>query len=88
MCFNAKEQTSAKYVVWALVSHRYILTPPCLWGADPALEPMPLASSIPFMVRAIANSNANSTDGQHGEMAFPEATLVSWKNTSAFAKHP
>jgi len=58
----------------------YILTPPCLWGADPALEPMPLASGVTFMVKAITNS----TYRHHGEMAFPEVTLVQW---SASAPH-
>ena len=58
----------------------YILTPPCLWGADPALEPMPLASGVKFMVKAITNS----TYRHHGEMAFPEVTLVPW---SASAPH-
>ena len=50
----------------------YILTPPCLWGEDPALEPMPLASGVRFMIKAITNS----TYTHHGEMAFPEVTLV------------
>ena len=59
----------------------YILQPPCLWGEDPALEPMPLASGVPFMIKAITNSTYN----HHGEMAFPEVTLAPWKNTSAFA---
>jgi len=59
----------------------YILTPPCLWGADPALEPMPLASGVTFMIKAITNT----TYRHHGEMAFPEVTLVPWNNTSAFA---
>lgn len=60
----------------------YILQPPCLWGDAPGLEPMPLASGVKFMVKAITNS----TYGHHGEMALPEVTLVPWKNTSAFAK--
>ena len=50
-------------------------------GEDPALEPMPLASGVPFMIKAITNSTYN----HHGEMAFPEVTLAPWKNTSAFA---
>ena len=29
----------------------------------------------------------NSTYGHHGEMAFPEVTLVPWKDTPAFSKH-
>mmetsp|Transcript_8837 Transcript_8837/g.14802 ORF Transcript_8837/g.14802 Transcript_8837/m.14802 type:complete len:558 (+) Transcript_8837:215-1888(+) len=58
----------------------YILTPPCLWGAERALEPMPLASGVKFMVKAITNS----TYLHHGEMAFPEVTLVPW---SASAPH-
>lgn len=52
----------------------YILQPPCLWGDGPGLEPMHLASGVPFMIRAITNS----TYGHHGEMAFPEVTLVPW----------
>eukprot|EP00908_Phaeocystis_cordata_P010999 Transcript_21841.p1 GENE.Transcript_21841~~Transcript_21841.p1 ORF type:complete len:550 (+),score=198.38 Transcript_21841:123-1772(+) len=58
----------------------YILTPPCLWGAEPALEPMPLVSGVKLMVKAITNS----TYRHHGEMAFPEVTLVPW---SASAPH-
>ena len=50
----------------------YILQPPCLWGDAPGLEPMPLASGESFMIVAITNS----TFGHHGEMAFPEVTLV------------
>ena len=59
----------------------YIFTPPCLCGAEPSLEPMPLASGVTFMLKAITNS----TYRHHGEMAFPEVTLVPWKNTPAFA---
>ena len=59
----------------------YILQPPCLWGDQPGLEPMPKASGVKFLIKAITNS----TYGHHGEMAFPEVTLVPWKNTSAFA---
>jgi hypothetical protein len=44
---------------------------------------MPLASGVKFTVKAITNS----TYTHHGEMAFPEVTLVPWKNTSAFAPH-
>eukprot|EP01052_Picozoa_sp_SAG31_P022019 SAG31_NODE_1732_length_7421_cov_10.241191_6_plen_166_part_00 len=50
----------------------YILQPPCLWGEDPALEPMPLASGVPFMIKAITNSTYN----HHGEMAFPEVRVT------------
>jgi hypothetical protein len=60
----------------------YILQPPCLWGDQPGLEPMPRASGVKFLVKAITNS----TYGHHGEMALPEVTLVPWSNTSAFAK--
>lgn len=49
----------------------YILQPPCLWGNQTGLEPMPLASGVPFLIKAITNS----TYGHHGEMAFPEVTL-------------
>lgn len=55
----------------------YILTPPCLWGDEP-LEPMPLASGVTFMIKAITNA----TYGHHGEMAFPEVTLVPWNTTT------
>ena len=61
----------------------YILQPPCLWGDQPGLEPMPKASGVKFLIKAITHS----TYGHHGEMAFPEVTLVPWKNTSAFAPH-
>jgi hypothetical protein len=60
----------------------YILQPPCLWGDQPGLEPMPKASGVKFLIKAITNS----TYGHHGEMAFPEVTLVPWKNTSAFVQ--
>jgi len=50
----------------------YILQPPCLWGSQPGLAPMPKASGIKFLVKAITNS----TYGHHGEMALPEVTLV------------
>ena len=62
----------------------YILQPPCLWGDAPGLEPMPLASGVKFLVKAITNS----TYGHHGEMALPEVTLVPWTNSSSssFAK--
>ena len=56
----------------------YILQPPCLWGYSPGLEPMPLASGVPFTVRATTNSSV----GHHGEMAFPEVTLVPWNATT------
>jgi len=56
----------------------YIFTPPCLWGAEPALEPMPLASGVKFMIKA----TTNSTYRHHGEMAFPEVTLVPWSASS------
>ena len=49
----------------------------------PGLEPMPKASGVKFIIKAITNS----TYGHHGEMAFPEVTVVPWKaNSSAFAK--
>ena len=57
-----------------LLQPGYILQPPCLWGDGPGLEPMHLASGVPFMIKAITNS----TYGHHGEMAFPEVTLVPW----------
>ena len=60
----------------------YILTPPCIWGDQPGLTPMPKASGVKFLIKAITNS----TFGHHGEMAFPEVTLVPWKNTSAFVQ--
>jgi hypothetical protein len=61
----------------------YILQPPCLWGDAPGLEPMPKASGVPFLIVAITNS----TYGHHGEMAFPEVTLVPLvKNSSAYAR--
>jgi hypothetical protein len=60
----------------------YILQPPCLWGDQPGLEPMPVASGVKFLVKAITNS----TYGHHGEMALPEVTLVPWKNTPAFVQ--
>ena len=59
----------------------YIFTPPCLWGAEAGLEPMPLASGVDFTVKAITNA----TYTHHGEMAFPEVTLVPWQATPAFA---
>lgn len=34
----------------------YILVPPCLWGDDPALEPMPLVSGVELTIKAITNS--------------------------------
>merc|ERR1711988_1150308 len=60
----------------------YILQPPCLWGDQPGLEPMPLASGLAFTVRAITNS----TYGHHGEMAFPEIALVPWNTTTKKAQ--
>jgi hypothetical protein len=39
---------------------------------------MPLASGVPFMIKAITNS----TYGHHGEMAFPEVTLAPWNTTT------
>jgi hypothetical protein len=56
----------------------YILQPPCLWGYQEGLEPMPLASGVPLMIKAITNA----TYGHHGEMAFPEVTLVPWNKTN------
>ena len=56
----------------------YILQPPCLWGDEPGLEPMPLVSGVPFTIKAITNS----TYGHHGEMAFPEIALVPWNATT------
>jgi len=56
----------------------YILQPPCLWGEGPGLEPMPLMSGIPMLIKAITNA----TFGHHGEMAFPEVTLVPWNSTT------
>jgi|EP01047_Picozoa_sp_COSAG01_P042085 hypothetical protein len=44
---------------------------------------MPLVSGVKLMIVAITNA----TYRHHGEMAFPEVTLVPWKNTSAFAAH-
>ena len=44
---------------------------------------MPKASGVTFIIKAITNS----TYGHHGEMAFPEVTVVPWKaNSSMFAK--
>ena len=40
---------------------------------------MPAVSGVTLMLKAITNS----TYGHHGEMAFPEVTLVPWKNGSA-----
>ena len=40
----------------------YILQPPCLWGDQPGLEPMPKASGVKFLIKAITNS----TYGHHG----------------------
>ena len=54
----------------------YILQPPCLWGDQPGLAPMPKVSGVTFTIRAITNS----TYGHHGEMAFPEIALVPWNN--------
>jgi hypothetical protein len=56
----------------------YILQPPCIWGDGPGLAPMPLASGVSFTVRAVTNS----TYGHHGEMAFPEISLVPWNTTT------
>jgi hypothetical protein len=39
---------------------------------------MPLASGVAFMIKAITNN----TYGHHGEMAFPEITLVPWNTTT------
>jgi hypothetical protein len=63
----------------------YILQPPCLWGDAPGLEPMPLASGVRFLVKAITNA----TYGHHGEMALPEVTLVPLdkNHLSAYANH-
>jgi len=46
---------------------------------------MPLASGVKFMIKAITNS----TYGHHGEMAFPEVTLVPYKKDApeAFEQH-
>ena len=33
----------------------YILQPPCLWGYEPGLAPMPLASGVPFLIKAITS---------------------------------
>ena len=52
----------------------YILQPPCLWGNQTGLEPMPQVSGVRLLIKAITNS----TNGHHGEMAFPEVTLVPW----------
>jgi len=57
----------------------YILTPPCLWGNASGLEPMPKVSGVPLLIRAITNSSY----GHHGEMAFPEVTLVPWDGPGA-----
>lgn len=56
----------------------YILQPPCLWGDGPGLGPMPLASGVTFTIKA----TTNSTYGHHGEMAFPEITLVPWNTAT------
>ena len=56
----------------------YILQPPCLWGDQPGLTPMPKASGVAFTIRAITNS----TYGHHGEMAFPEIALVPWDDST------
>ena len=62
----------------------YLALPPCLWGDDPALEPMPLVSGETFMIKAITNASYT----HHGEMAFPEVTLVPWKaGAKGFAPH-
>lgn len=34
----------------------YLAIPPCLWGDHPALEPMPKASGVTFLIKAITNS--------------------------------
>ena len=60
----------------------YILQPPCLWGDAPGLEPMPRASGEAFLIKAVTNS----TVGHHGEMAFPEITLVPWNTTTGKAQ--
>lgn len=36
----------------------YILQPPCLWGYQPGLEPMPLASGVPMLVKAVTSTSA------------------------------
>jgi hypothetical protein len=56
----------------------YISQPPCLWGEEPGLEKMPLASGVAFTIKAITNS----TVGHHGEMAFPEIALVPWNTAT------
>ena len=56
----------------------YILQPPCIWGYQPGLEPPPLASGETFLIKAITNA----TYGHHGEMAFPEVTLIPWNTSS------
>jgi len=62
----------------------YILQPPCLWGDQKGLEPMPKVSGVPLLVKAITNS----TFGHHGEMAFPEVTLVPWDGPGAGPRAP
>jgi hypothetical protein len=57
----------------------YILQPPCLWGNHTGLEPMPRVSGVPLLIKAITNSSY----GHHGEMAFPEVTLVPWSGPGA-----
>ena len=54
----------------------YILQPPCLWREGPGLEPMPLMSGIPMLIKAITNA----TFGHHGEMALPQMLLASIPN--------
>ena len=56
----------------------YLLQPPCLWGDAPGLAPMPKASGVALTIKAITNS----TYGHHGEMAFPEISLVPWNATT------
>eukprot|EP00930_Biecheleria_cincta_P083378 TRINITY_DN72962_c0_g1_i1.p1 TRINITY_DN72962_c0_g1~~TRINITY_DN72962_c0_g1_i1.p1 ORF type:complete len:758 (+),score=77.23 TRINITY_DN72962_c0_g1_i1:72-2345(+) len=50
----------------------YIDQPPCLWGSPP-LEPPPLVSGIPLLIKAVTNS----TYSHLGEMALPQVLLAS-----------
>jgi len=49
----------------------YIYQPPCLWGLPP-LEPPPLVSGVPLIVKAFTNN----TYAHHGEMALPQIVLA------------
>ena len=63
----------------------YIAQRVCLWSSNSTfgLEPPPLVSGVPLLIKAITNS----TYGHHGEMALPEMIVTgSWSPSSVGSK--